>query len=557
MSGSIVLLHMAGAVALLLYATRMVRTGVERAYGTVLRSHLRGAMDNPVLAMVVGLMLAIALQSSTAVTLLIGSFAGSGIVTGIAGILAVRGAEVGSALLVKLLSLDLSLVMPLCLLAGTTIFMATEQRQWRQSGRILIGIGLLLLSLSMMGEASEPLRDSSVLPVVLGYLAGDPVTAFLIAAGMTYLFQSSIAAVLLFVALASRGVIGPDLAVVMVLGVNLGSSFIAPVLTRTAAPDFRVVPLANLLMRGVGSVVALALFMAFQPSVAALGVTAEDQIIHAHILFNVAVLIVGVPLAPLVSRASYAIVALQAPKADDDATKSLLPAEVSALNPAALDHPGQALANAKREALRMCETVDYMLTHVIDLYERASQAEIDEFSELDDTLDRRHGAIKLYLARITEKSMTEDEERTCEELLGACVRLEHVGDIISGSMLAHVQKKHDRKVDFTDEGWAELSDFHAAVLANARMSFNLIVTGDAETARQLVMKKDRLREAEKHTSQRHFDRLRSGMERSLETSTIHLDTIRDFKQINSLLTTVAYPVLERDGALSGTRLKPI
>ncbi|HET7413148.1 MAG TPA: PhoU domain-containing protein, partial [Pararhizobium sp.] len=134
---------------------------------------------------------------------------------------------------------------------------------------------------------------------------------------------------------------------------------------------------------------------------------------------------------------------------------------------------------------------------------------------------------------------------------------EQVGDIITRNMLAHVQKKMDRHVDFTEEGWKELSDFHAAVLANARLSFNLLVTRDAETARQLVIEKDRLRAVEKDMSRRHFERLRQGTEKSVETSSIHLDTIRDLKQINSLLASIAYPVLEELGLLSGSRLKAV
>src|SRR5690606_33939479 len=112
--------------------TGMVRSGVERAYGEALRQKLRATMKNPFLSATTGLALAVALQSSTAVTLLIGSFAGSGIVTGLSGILAVRGAEVGSALVVKILSFDLTLLVPILLVAGTAVFSATERRSWRQ-----------------------------------------------------------------------------------------------------------------------------------------------------------------------------------------------------------------------------------------------------------------------------------------------------------------------------------------------------------------------------------------------------------------------------------------
>jgi phosphate:Na+ symporter len=552
MSGSVVLLHLAGAVALMLFATRMVRTGVERAYGDVLRHRLRATMRNPLMAVLAGTALAIALQSSTAVTLLVGSFAGAGIVGGMAGQLAVRGAEIGSALVVKLLSFDLSLLVPIALVAGTTMFLATERRNWQQFGRILVGIGLLVLSLQLIGQASEPLRQSQLLPVIVAYFASDPVTAYLLAALITWLFHSSIAAVLLLVALAGRGFIPPELGIVLVLGVNLGSSIIAPLLTRRAAPGVRVVPIGNLLMRGVGSLVMLILFLWFKPPIAFLGASEADQIINAHILFNCIILLAGLPLARPIYRLSEKLVALGTPPEPADAFAA---AELSALDEKALDTPSQALANATREVVRVCETIEIMLKRVFELYEAADGDKIKALAALDDRVDRQHAAIKLYLAKVTIRQLSEAEALRCQELIGACVKLEQVGDIIVRNMLAHVQKKFDRGLEFTDEGWRELAAFHASVMANARLAFNVLISRDPATALLLVREKDRLRDLEKETSQSHFVRLRDGTAKSVETSSIHLDTIRDLKQVNSLLASMAYPVLEEQGLLTGSRLK--
>jgi len=393
-SGSVVLLHLAGAVALMLFATRMVKTGVERAYGDVLRHRLRATMRNPFMAVVAGTGLAIALQADGG-DASCGSFAGRRHVSR-GRALAVRGAEIGSAIVAKLLTFDLTLLVPLCLIAGTFMFMATERRDWRQIGRILVGIGLLILSLEMIGQASEPLRESRLLPVIIDYFSGDPVTAFLLAALVTWLFQSSIAAVLLMATLAGRGLITPELGVVLVLGVNLGSSVIAPMLTRTADAAVRIVPIGNLLMRGMGSVVMLVLFMAFRPNVAFIGATASDQIVNAHILFNVVILLAGLPLAGIVYRASERIVALAAPAKTADA---LQVTELSALNEAALGTPSQALANATREVVRICDTVEVMLKRIIELYEDADDARIKALAALDDRVDARRPPVKLYLAK--------------------------------------------------------------------------------------------------------------------------------------------------------------
>ncbi|WP_163270623.1 Na/Pi cotransporter family protein [Chelativorans alearense] len=553
MSGTLVIAHLAGAVALLLWATRMVRTGVTRAYGDILRQKLRRALKNPLIAVMAGTSMAVALQSSTAVSLLVGSFVGSGIVGGTAGLSAVLGADLGSAFVVRILSFDLGLLIPVCLFAGTTIFLATERRTWRQVGRILVGLGLLLLSLQMIGEASEPLRESTILPVITGYLAQDPGIAFLIAAIVTWLFHSSVAAVLLIAALAARGVMPAELAIVLVLGANLGAGLIAMALSKTMPAAARAVPVGNLMLRGLFALTAVVAFVMLAPSPALLGGGPASQAIHAHIAFNLMVVVLGLPLAPLVRRAAEAIL-LRSGAPTHGSDEVPFETEVSTLDPDALQRPAEALANATRAVVRLCETVEVMLMRIIDLYENYSPEGAEALAALDDKIDRRHAAIKLYLAEMASTTLSDKEARRVQELLGASIKLEQAGDIIVRNMLVHVRKKHDRGLAFTPEGWREVSAFHAAVLANARLAFNVLVSRDKQTARQLVEEKDRLREREKETSKHHFERLRQRQSDSIETSALHLDTIRDLKQINSLLTSSAYPVLEEKGMLRASRL---
>ncbi|WP_173931886.1 Na/Pi cotransporter family protein [Chelativorans sp. Marseille-P2723] len=551
MSGTLVIIHLAGAVALLLWATRMVRTGVTRAYGDVLRQRLRAALRNPLMAVLAGTSLAIALQSSTAVVLLVGSFVGSGIVGGTAGLFAVLGADLGSALVVRILSFDLSLLIPISLFAGTSIFLATESRNWRQVGRILVGIGLLLLSLQMIGRASEPLRQSTVLPVITAYLEDDPGIAFLLAAIITWLFHSSIATILLLVALAARGIISPELGIVLVLGANLGAGLIATALSRTMPASARAVPVANLALRGLFSILIVTGFVLLDPSPTFLGGEPSAQVIHAHIGFNLIVVILGLPLATFVYRAAEMILLRTGAPAHGPTED---PFEVSALDPDALDRPAEAIANATREVVRICETLEVMLVRIIGLYEDYSPEAAAALAALDDRIDRRHAAVKLYLAEIARRELSEAESRRVQELLNGSIRLEQAGDVIVRNMLVHVRKKHERNLTFAPEGWEEVSSFHAAVLANARLAFNVLVTRDKQTARQLVQEKDRLRDLEKSTNRRHFERLRKRKNVSVESSSLHLDTIRDLKQINSLLASSAYPVLEQEGLLRASRL---
>jgi len=549
-SGSVVLVHLVGAVALLLWATRMVRTGVERAYGNVLKRRLRRTLMNPFLAVSTGAALAVSFQSATAVSLLVGSFVGSGIVGSGAGLITVLGADLGSSLVVKLLSFDLSMLVPAALFVGTTIFLATERRAWRQFGRILIGIGLLILSLQFIGEVSKPLRESHVLPVLINYLANDPVIAFLIAAVATWLFHSSVAFILLVAALATQGLVPAELGVVMVLGANLGSGLIAALLSRTMPTPSRTVPFGNLLVRGVGAVLALAVLVWFHPPLEMLGSTATLQIVHAHIVFNVALVILGLPLATLVTRTIERMGAVAGPAC----LVMQENVEASTLDPGALKTPSRALANVTRAVLSVCDAIEVMLQNIMALYEDPGRARMSALAALDDHVDRKHAEIKYYLAQIPHEEMSEVEAGRACELLDACVKLEQVGDIITRNMLVHVKKKQDRGLTFTSDDWQELSMLHASVLNNARLAFNVLVTRDTATALELVREKDRLRELERDISLRHFRRLQEGIKKSVESSSLHYDTIGDLRQINSLLAFIAYPVLEKQGLMQSTRL---
>lgn len=551
MNGSVFLLHLAGAVALLLWATRMVRTGVERAFGAKLRDWLRAALNGVVPAAFAGAGLALAFQSATAVALLVAGFAGQGLIASTPGVVALLGADFGSALAARALSLDLGWASPVLLLAGTAAFMASPGRLGKQAGRILVGVGLLLLALRLIGEASEPLRDSRLLPDVVERLASDPAMAFIVAALMTWLFHSSVAAVLLLAAFSARGVLEAELAVVMILGVNFGGAMIALALTRAGPAPARAIVIANLVLRGAFAVAAAVAFAQVEPATDLLGANTAAIAVNAHVAFNAALLVFGAPLAPLAARLGRAVAEIGAPAADP-----LAGAEAaSALDEAAIANPRQAIANGERELMRLSETVEVMLAKVVDLFRAETPGDLAALERLDDRVDARHSAIKLYLARVMAGDIEAAEALRCQELISAGVRMEQIADIVVRNIALNIAKKRDRGLDFTEEGWSELTAMHADVLANARLAFNVVVSRDIATAREVVEGKDRMRAREKAATARHFERLREGAARSIDTSSIHLETIRDLKEINSLFAAIAYPVLEQHGQLHGSRLK--
>lgn len=545
----LVLVHLAGAVILLLWAVRMVRTGVERAYEPALRRALRDSRGGWLRAAMIGGVVAAVLQSSTAVAVLAAGFAGAGALSIATGIAMLLGADVGSSLVVQILTINLSWIAPVLLIAGGALFFKGNSRNLKQLGRILIGIALIFVSLTMIGQATAPLRDSAELPVVVNYLRGDFLTAFLIGAAFTWLIHSSVASVLLLVTLAAQGLIPAELGVSMMLGANLGGALIPVGLTRSSFLEARRIALGHLVLRGSGAII-VAVIIRFVPLPLDLLGSAPRQIANLHVLLNVLNLLVALPFCAHVERLMARLVVEGAPPEER-------PAPVSALDQGVVGVPGLALASATRELLRMAGLVEVMLAPVMELYETGDREKIRQLKTIEREVDQIHSAIKLYLASISYADADADEARRGEELSSFAINLEYVGDTIVKNLIHLAEVRRDKNLTFSREGWQELCELHHRVMANMQLALNVLISKDRESARQLLEEKDHMRLAERASYARHLKRLQGGATETVETSDIHLETVRALKMINSLLATVAYPILAESGDLLDSRLAHI
>lgn len=547
MHGSELLLTLVGGVALLLWGVRMVRTGMTRAFSPALRALIGKASTSRLSAFATGIGVTTVLQSSTATALLISSFAGRGLIALTVALAIMLGADVGTTLVAQLFAFDIKGLWAVLLMAGVIAFNASENDRSKAGGRIAIGLGLMLLALTVMAGVSEELRASETLKLVLRGLGGEPIIAVIVAAGLTWLAHSSLAVVLFIMSLAGSGAITPALAVALVLGANIGGS-IAPYMALASAPvAARRVALGNLIARTAVALVMLP-FVAYLPALIAH--TAEPlarQVLNFHTAFNLAVAVVFLPL--LDPLAKLATTLLPAPAVAPERNTP------QHLDPTVLDNPTEALACAMRETLNVGDIVLDMLRRALPALERSDPKFIKEIEKDDDRVDTLHEAIKLYLIRASKADMSQEEGRRYVEILTFNTNLEHIGDIIDKNLMELAQKRIKKRVAFSPEGAAELARFHASVVDNMRLAMNVFATRDVALARRLLQEKTSVRAREFDAADKHFARLRDGRAESIETSSIHLDIIRDLKRINSHLTSVAYPILESSGELAASRLR--
>ena len=550
MEGSELFVTLMGGVALLLWSVRMVRTGMTRAFGASLRSLLGKACSNRAKAFAVGVGVTGLLQSATATALLLASFASRKLVTLPLALAIMLGADVGTALVAQVYSIDIKWIWAALLFIGVVLFNASEKDHIRGGGRILIGFGLMLLGLTIIGQVSGQLRDSPILHLILSSLGSErvPLLAVLTAAAMTWLAHSSLAMVLFVMSLASGGAIDAKLAVALILGANLGGAIVPfAALTGSAVAARRVV-LGNLILRAGCVVLALPFVGLLAVTIAKLSPEPARLAVNFHLAFNLALALVALPLLGLLAQ----LVTRLLPEPLSNVAERRTPRH---LDPSVLDTPSEALACAMRETLAMGDIVLDMLKRALAAIEGNDMKSVKDVEKADNDVDALHEAIKLYLIRASKADMGQDDSRRYVEVLTFTTNLEHIGDIIDKNLMELAAKKIKKRYAFSPEGWAELRLFHGRVLEHMRLALNVFATRDVALARRLLREKTTMRTAEFEATDKHFARLKEGRAQSIETSSIHLDIVRDLKRINSHLTSVAYPILEAAGELSQSRLR--
>ena len=541
------LLNLLAAVALLVWGTHLVRTGVLRVFGANLRKILVQSMRNRFTAALSGIGVTALVQSSTATSLMTSSFVGQGLVTLPAALAVMRGADVGTALISVLFSADLSWLSPMFIFVGVVLFISRSASMAGRVGRVLIGLGLMLLALQLVVEATEPLFSAPAVRVLLASLNSAVLLEITIGAVLAIVAYSSLAVVLLVAAMASSNVVPLDVALGLVLGANLGSGLLAVLTTAKSAVPVRQVTMGNLLFKALG-VAILAPFVGLwlrhvQPHVP----NATHGVVLFHLAFNV---IISVGFIGLTQRVATLVTKmLPVPPLPASSTRP------HHLDPSALSTPSLAISNAAREALHQADVVETMLIGTLDVIRHNDLRLAQELRQLDDTVDELYSAIKYYMTRISREALGEEESRRWTDIISFTINMEQIGDIIERVIIDIEDKKIKPQRNFSEAGMAEIVELHGRLVANLRLSMSVFLNGNVRDAQRLLEEKARFRDLERAYATTHLDRLSDRTTLSMETSSLHIDLISDLKRINSHICSIAYPILESAGALAPSRLR--
>ncbi|MBT2295107.1 Na/Pi cotransporter family protein [Pseudomonas fluorescens] len=538
------LLNLLSAVALLIWGTHIVRTGILRVYGTNLRHVIGQNMSRRWLAFVAGIMVTAMVQSSNATAMLVTSFVGQGLMALTPALATMLGADVGTALMARVLTLDLSWLSPLLIFLGVIFFLSRKQTRLGQMGRVGIGLGLIILALQLIVEAAAPITQAQGVKVIFASLTGDILLDALVGALFAMISYSSLAAVLLTATLAGAAVISLPVAIGLVIGANIGSGVLAFLSTSMQNAAGRQVALGSLLYKLIGLLLIIPVLDPLVGWLDGLDFSHQETVIGFHLLYNTVRCLVLLPsVGPMARLCAW----LLPERPDTNGT-----AKPRHLDLTALATPSLALANAARETLRIGDLIETMLEALLDVLRGGQTAVTQQVRSMGDDVEALCSAIKLYMAQMPREDLSEQDSRRWAEIIELAINLKLASDLIERMLRKVQQQKTAQRRSFSEVGLEELATLHSQLIANLRLGLSVFLSADPESARQLLREKRRFRAQERRLAHAHVSRLQRKIVQSIETSSLHLELIADMKRLNSLFCGSAYVVLETSetGALA-------
>jgi phosphate:Na+ symporter len=534
---SLAIFSVFGGIMLLLYGMRLVGDGLQKAAGARLRSILLTATSNRIKGVGVGAAITALLQSSSATTVMLVGFVGSGLMGLTETMGVILGADIGTTLTVQILAFKVYDYAIFIIGLGVLIRFVSTRGTYKHWGQAILGFGFVFLALKILIETFTPVTESPYFGGFVTGLGADPLAGIIIAAVLTAIFHSSAATLGLAITAAHSGLLSLDLAMPIVLGANIGTCATAWISSIGASVDSKRVALAHILFKVLGVLIVLPFLGLFTDVVSLASLDPARQVAYAHTFFNIAIAVIFLPFTgPFTAL-----------------VKRILPQRIEVkkfgpryLDPMVLTSPSLALGQATRETMRLADIVQDMLKSSMQVFKTNDPYLLERLEERDNDVDLLDREIKLYLTKLSRESLTEEQAMRELEILAFANNMENIGDVIDKNLMELAGKKISENLRFSDEGRGEILALHERVVMNFEMGVAAFTTVDFELARRLLDRKAKISRMEREMREAHIKRLHMGLREAIDTSSIHLDVLTNLKRINSYVANIAYPILERE-----------
>lgn len=528
------LVGLAGGIGLFIFGMQMCSEGLQKMAAHRLKQMAKTLTSNSFCGLLVGIAVTFGLQSSSATSALIVGFVGAGLM-GLAQALGVLlGSALGASLTTQLIAFKISGFALALIFIGVILYMFSKRLRLKYLGQTILGFGILFYGMFVMSSSMAPVRDYPVVAQTLISLEKYPVWEFLVAMFGTAIIQSSPAFLALLMALASHGLMGPYAIVPFVLGAHLGGT-VTGVLSSLGAPgrDAKRAALANFGFKLLNGLVFLPFYRPLTDLALWSSSDLSREIANTHTFFSLAMALGFLPFTRQAAKIMERLIPDEGPKLGD----------ARYLDESLLQLPELAVDQAQRQTLEMgCIVGDEMLKRVLPSLRYGNDELLDRIARTESAVDALYKKISQYVTGIANNSLTDNLMQRTIQILYTVNDLEHIGDIVM--TVAQITRKiKAEEVQFSEEGFGELTVLFNSVFENYHQSLEAFENGDVNLATQVIKEHPKIQRLEKEFRFNHFDRMQSGNSKTITSSAVHLDLIEAMLRIDSHAVSISQGVM--------------
>jgi len=525
-----------GGLALFLFGLRMGGGHLESVAGNRLRYIISRLISNRFKGLAVGALSTVILQSSSATTVMLVSFTSVGLISVLQSLSLILGADIGTTITVQLIALKIYDYALLLVTLGFLMTLMNKDTRGYRIGGVILAFGFIFFGMSVMSQAVSPLKNHPQATHLLMSLGDKPIWGIIVSALFTGIIQSSAATLGLVLTLSLQGlIVDLSTAIPLILGANIGTCATALLASLSANTEGKKVAWGHTVFKITGVVI---MFPFIRPVADVFSHTSGDitrHIANIHTFFNVGMAFLFIPFIKIYDKFLQMLLPQSEP-----APKAFAPRY---LEPSLLQSPDLALGQATREILRMADIVFDMVKNTMTVYRNNDEDLYRQLVSQDDKVDLLEESITPYLTKLSQKELNSQQGDREIALLFIASELEQIGDLVSKKLMVYARKKIDEPYYFSDEGFDEISQFHAEVVTTLQMTINAFASWDRTLAEKVIERRKRLSLEENRLHRAHIDRLHKGLKETLDTSAIHMDLISDLNRINLHASKIAYAVL--------------
>ena len=531
-----------------LYGMHVMSTNLEKMAGGKLEQLLKKATANPIISLLLGAAITIAVQSSSAVTVMLVGLVNSGIMQFGQTIGVIFGANVGTTLTAWILSLSglendnfiLQMMKPenfspIIALIGILMLMGSKSDKKKSVGTIFVGFAVLMYGMDFMKNAVEGLAD---LPQFADMLVSfnNPIVGVVVGTLFTALIQSSAASVAILQALSATGVITYGMAAPIVMGQNIGTCVTSMISSIGTNANAKRVACIHLSVNIIGTGIILALYGGVNMFVdlAFMNMSVEPwSIALIHTVFNVVITVLLMPVSKWIIRLAEVLVK---DKESNEEKKVML------LDERLLRSPSVAIQECDNYTSTMAALADQTILSAISLLDSYEESVVKEVLASEDKLDNYEDQLGTYLVKLSSQALSKADSRRVSRMLHAISDFERMGDH-AVNLLKAAEEIHTKKIGFSEEAQSELVTMTGAIGEILRISATAYVNNDLELAAKVEPLEEVIDGLADTIKDNHVRRLQEGR-CSIELGFILMDILNNYERISDHCSNIAVAILE-------------